>query len=77
MEKYAALRTVIFLHKGLAVLTLLAGLAISIFGQGLEVMAGIVGGVGSSLLLYAFAELLNIFINIEYNVKLIAENTSK
>lgn len=71
--KYSALKTIIVIHKVLAALTLLAGLAIAVFGRGLEVLAGIVGGVSGSLVLYALSELIGLFISIEANTRKIAE----
>lgn len=69
---YNALKTIAAIHKGLAALTLLAGLATIFGGRGLEVLVGIVGGIGGSLVLYAFAEIISLFISIERNVSKIA-----
>lgn len=73
-KKYPALRFISGLYKVLAIVAVILGLLTATMAHGTESFLGIVGGVIGGISLWAFAELLNLFIDIEANTRTVKGN---
>lgn len=73
-KKYPALRFISGLYKVLAIVAVILGLLTATMAHGTESFLGIVGGVIGGISLWAFAELLNLFIDIEENTRTVKGN---
>ena len=73
-KKYPALRFISGLYKVLAIVAVILGLLTATMAHGAESFLGIVGGVIGGISLWAFAEILNLFIDIEENTRTVKGN---
>ena len=73
-KKYPALRFISGLYKVLAIVAVILGLLTATMAHGTESFLGIVGGVIGGISLWAFAEILNLFIDIEENTRTVKGN---